>query len=73
MALALLVMTGWVTMLGIACWPDPGGSYRPVHIDSILWCSVCWLHTKYFYAFLTNFSMGSRIIATLSRIVDLSS
>ena len=30
MALAMLVMTGRITMLGISRWAGPGGSYRPV-------------------------------------------
>lgn len=46
MALALLVMTGWVTMLGIVCWPGPGDSYRPVQrfFSTMLpWAMLFWV------------------------------
>jgi putative transposase len=45
-ALALLTMTGRVTMLGLARWTDRGGSYRTVQrffATPIPWASVAWL------------------------------
>ena len=45
-ALALLVMTGRVTMLGIARWAGKGGSYRTVQrffYTVIPWAMVFWL------------------------------
>jgi hypothetical protein len=45
-ALALLTMTGRVTMLGVARWTDRGGSYRTVQrffASAIPWASVAWL------------------------------
>ena len=45
-ALALLAMTGRVTMLGIARWTGHGGSYRTVQrffATAIPWAQVLWL------------------------------
>src|SRR3712207_2985929 len=45
-ALALLSMTGRVTMLGIARWTGAGGSYRTVQrfvATAIPWAHVLWL------------------------------
>jgi putative transposase len=45
-ALALLTMTGRVTMLGISRWAGPGGSYRTVQrffTTVVPWASVFWL------------------------------
>jgi len=45
-ALALLTMTGRVTMLGLARWTGPGGSYRTVQrffATPIPWATVFWL------------------------------
>ena len=45
-ALALLVMTGRVTMLGIARWAGPGGSYRTVQrfFATVLpWATLFWV------------------------------
>src|SRR5919199_2188484 len=45
-ALALLSMTGRVTMLGFARWTDDGGSYRTVQrcfATALLWAQLCWL------------------------------
>ncbi len=42
----LLAMTGRVTMLGIARWAGPGGSYRTVQRffgTLIPWAEVLWL------------------------------
>jgi hypothetical protein len=44
--LALLAMTGRVTMLGIARWTEPGGSYRTVQRffnTAVDWSQVHWL------------------------------
>ena len=45
MALAMLVMTGRVTMLGLSRWAGPGGSYRAVQrffSTVIPWATLCW-------------------------------
>jgi putative transposase len=45
-ALAMLAMTGRVTMLGISRWTGPGGSYRTVQrffATVIPWASLFWL------------------------------
>jgi hypothetical protein len=44
--LALLTLTGRVTMLGLARWAEPGGSYRTIQrffATAIPWASVFWL------------------------------
>lgn len=46
---ALLAMTGRVTMVGIARWTDPGGSYRTVQrlfATTIPWAQVMWLFVR---------------------------
>ena len=43
---AMLVMTGRVTMLGLARWAGKGGSYRTVQrlfATAIPWAQVLWL------------------------------
>lgn len=45
-ALAMLAMTGRVTMLGISRWTDPGGSYRTVQrffATTLPWAALFWL------------------------------
>jgi putative transposase len=45
MALAMLVMTGRVTMLGLARWAGPGGSARTVQrfVSPVLpWATLLW-------------------------------
>src|SRR5437773_3685419 len=45
-ALALLAMTGRVTMLGISRWAGKGGSYRTVQrffATLLPWASLLWL------------------------------
>jgi hypothetical protein len=45
MALAMLVMTGRITMLGLSRWAGPGGSYRTVQrffSTVIPWATLCW-------------------------------
>jgi putative transposase len=45
-AFALLVMTGRVTMLGLARWAGPGGSYRTVQrfFSTVLpWATLFWV------------------------------
>jgi hypothetical protein len=47
--LALLAMTGRVTMLGISRWTEPGGSYRTVQRffnTAVDWSQVHWLLIK---------------------------
>src|SRR6266849_9827277 len=45
-ALAMLVMTGRVTMLGISRWTGKGGSYRTVQrffATTLPWAALFWL------------------------------
>src|SRR5215468_10917566 len=45
-ALAMLAMTGRVTMLGISRWSGQGGSYRTVQrffATTLPWASLFWL------------------------------
>src|SRR5687768_4748747 len=45
-SLAMLVMTGRVTMLGLARWAGPGGSYRTIQrlfATAIPWGQLLWL------------------------------
>src|SRR6266849_9601977 len=45
-ALAMVVMTGRVTMLGLSRWTGPGGSYRTVQrffATVIPWATLFWL------------------------------
>jgi IS4 transposase len=45
-ALAMIAMSGRVTMLGISCWTEAGGSYRTVQrffATVIPWASLFWL------------------------------
>src|ERR1044071_4644312 len=45
-ALALLAMTGRVTMLGISRWTGQGGSYRTIQrffASSLPWAALFWL------------------------------
>src|SRR6266550_7949185 len=45
-ALAMLAMTGRVTMLGIARWTGDGGSYRTVQrffVTALPWAALFWL------------------------------
>ena len=47
--LAVLAMTGRVTMLGISRWTEPGGSYRTVQRffnTAVDWSQVHWLLIK---------------------------
>jgi len=47
--LALLALTGRVTMLGISRWTEPGGSYRTVQRffnTTLDWGQVHWLLFK---------------------------
>ena len=47
---AMLTMTGRVTMLGISRWCEQGGSYRTVQrlfAKSLPWASICWLLVRH--------------------------
>src|SRR5215210_2319594 len=49
MALALLTMTGRVTMLGLSRWAGDGGSYRTIQrfFNTVLpWPQLCWLFVR---------------------------
>ena len=48
--LALLVMTGRVTMLGLSRWAGPGGSYRTVQrffATVIPWATLFWVFLRH--------------------------
>ena len=50
MALAMLVMTGRVTMLGMSRWAGPGGSYRTVQrffSTVIPWATLFWVFFRH--------------------------
>jgi putative transposase len=50
MAMALLVMTGRVTMLGLSRWAGPGGSYRTVQrffATVIPWATLFWVFFRH--------------------------
>jgi putative transposase len=47
---AMLTMTGRVTMLGISRWTEQGGSYRTVQrffAKTLPWASMCWLFVRH--------------------------
>lgn len=47
---AMLAMTGRVTMLGISCWTDKGGSYRTIQRffnSPIVWAKVNWFFIRH--------------------------
>src|SRR5437016_10796742 len=49
-ALAMLVMTGRVTMLGLSRWAGPGGSYRTVQrffATVIPWATLFWVFFRH--------------------------
>ena len=49
-AMALLVMTGRVTMLGLSRWAGPGGSYRTVQrffATVIPWATLFWVFFRH--------------------------
>lgn len=49
--LAMLTMSGRVTMLGISRWTDKGGSYR--NIQRFFYTSIPW--SKLFWAFFRQY------------------
>jgi putative transposase len=49
--LALLTMTGQVTMLGISRWAEKGGSYRTIQrffAKTLPWASLLWLFVRHY-------------------------
>ena len=47
---AMLTMTGPVTMLGISRWSEGGGSYRTVQrffAKTLPWATICWLFVRH--------------------------
>ena len=43
---AMLAMSGRVTMRGLSCWSNKGGSYRTIQRffnTSLSWCHLQWL------------------------------
>ena len=67
--LALLAMTGRVTMLGISRWTEPGGSYRSVQRffnTAVDWSQVHWLliQTHLLQAQATYILAGDEVVVT---------
>ena len=67
--LALLAMTGRVTMLGISRWTEPGGSYRTVQrffTTAVDWSQVHWLliKTHLLQAQATYLLVGDEVVVT---------
>jgi len=67
--LALLAMTGRVTMLGIARWTEPGGSYRTVQRffnTAVDWSQVHWLliQTHLLQPQATYLLVGDEVVVT---------
>ena len=67
--LALLAMTGRVTMLGISRWTEPGGSYRSVQRffnTAVDWSQVHWLliKTHLLQAQATYILAGDEVVVT---------
>lgn len=67
--LALLAMTGRVTMLGISRWTEPGGSYRTVQRffnTAVDWSQVHWLliKTHLFQPQATYLLVGDEVVVT---------
>ena len=67
--LALLAMTGRVTMLGLSRWTEPGGSYRTVQRffnTAVDWSQVHWLliKTHLLQAQATYLLVGDEVVVT---------
>jgi DDE superfamily endonuclease len=67
--LALLAMTGRVTMLGISRWTGPGGSYRTVQrffATTLPWAALFWLffRTHLFHADEVYLLAGDETVVT---------
>jgi hypothetical protein len=68
-ALALLVMTGRVTMLGISRWAGPGGSYRTVQrffSQALPWAMLFWVFFRQhiYRADEVYLLVGDEVVAT---------
>jgi len=67
--LALLAMTGRVTMLGISRWTEPGGSYRTVQRffnTALDWSQIHWLliKTHLLQPLATYILVGDEVVVT---------
>src|SRR6185503_6135224 len=68
-ALALLAMTGRVTMLGISRWTGPGGSYRTVQrffATALPWATLFWVFFRphIYRATEVYLLVGDEVVAT---------
>ena len=68
-ALALLVMTGRVTMLGLSRWAGTGGSYRTVQrvfSTVIPWAILCWVFFRHHVSCPDDVSLaaGDAVVVT---------
>ena len=66
---ALLVMTGRVTMLGLARWAGPGGSYRTVQrffSQALPWAMLFWVcfRQHVYRADAVYLRVGDEVVAT---------
>jgi putative transposase len=69
MAMALLVMTGRVTMLGLSRWAGPGGSYRTVQrffATVIPWATLFWVFFRHHVSRSEDVSLlvGDEVVVT---------
>src|SRR5215470_13381852 len=68
-ALAMLAMTGRVTMLGISRWAGPGGSYRTVQrffSQALPWAMLFWVFLRqHVYRAAEHYRLvGDEVVAT---------
>src|SRR2546426_10038311 len=68
-ALAMLVMTGRVTMLGLSRWTGPGGSYRTVQrffATALPWATLFWVFFRHhiYRATEVYLLVGDEVVAT---------
>jgi putative transposase len=68
-ALAMLVMTGRVTMMGLSRWTGPGGSYRTVQrffATAIPWATLLWVFFRQhiYRADEVYLLVGDEVVAT---------
>jgi len=68
-ALAMLVMTGRVTMLGLSRWAGKGGSYRTIQrffAQALPWAMLCWVFFRQhvYRADEVYLLVGDEVVAT---------
>jgi putative transposase len=67
--LAMLVMTGRVTMLGLSRWAGTGGSYRTIQrffATALPWATLCWVFFRHhiYQAAEGYLLVGDEVVAT---------